>query len=910
MRTEKLDEQSTRRQIIDSMLGDAGWDVHNRKDVMIELEVSGAGKERVWRPAPASGFVDYLLLDRYGTPLAVVEAKKTSRDPIAGKQQAADYADGIKKTFSVSPFIFLTNGYETWFWNREFAAETMVHGFFSRDDLERIRFQNQNRNNLLATPISSGLMKNHRKFLLVMATGTGKTRTAMALVDVMLRAKWAQRVLFLVDREALAVQAFNDGFKDHLPEEPREYIRSGHIDSAKRLYVSTIQTMMECFTTVTPGFFDVIISDECHRSIYNKWRDVLSYFQAVQIGLTATPSEFVERDTFRFFGCLDNLPTFVYPYEHAIQEKCLVDFRPPYAAQTQFQVQGIKGRDLPEVVRNKLLEQGLLPDELDFEGSDLEKKVTNEGTNETLIREFMDVSIKDDGGVVPGKTIIFAVSHKHAIRLHLLFNKLYPEYQGRLSEVIDSKMERPLKLFDKFKNESYPRITISVDMLDTGVDVREIVNLVFAKPVFSKIKFWQMIGRGTRVLHVDPAKRKPWCMAKDRFLIIDHWGNFEYFGEKPDGEKPATPDPLPAKIFKLRLQKATFFLDSKDTKRFEYVKNELIADIKALPSNSITIKENKRNIDKALSPAVWDDFDVQSREYLEKTIAPLLKYKSDCSIPEESFIYATEKLGFSLLLKQKEELERAKKHIVSDCRKLPHNLGVVKKHEPLIRSILDGPFWQTISYDSCEQLKNDLSPVMKHKQIEEREILELDLDDLIAKREWVEFGPNGEGAYVHEYREKVEKKVMALANSHPALRKVKAGAPISEKDLADIEDTVNGPELYVSEENLRKIYKQPYGTFIQFIKSILGLYKFPDPETLVNASFNTYIVERNNSNPLSPDQIRFLRTVKNVFAKKKHIEYDDLFEPPFDQFGTDAAAKLFTDEELKEIIGIFNSIRI
>ncbi len=932
MRAEQPTEAQTRKKIIDMLLEKAEWHVKDCSQVIEEFEIAGTGSgqykiTRKKNDGASSGFSDYLLLDRAGDPLAIVEAKRTSKDPIAGKQQAEDYADGIIKAFGKKPLIFLTNGYEIWFWNRERMAPVMVHGFFTREDMERIRFQNGHRQELNKTPIkdsivnrdyqieaikriSAELRKNRRKFLLVMATGTGKTRTAMALIDILIRAGWAQRVLFLVDREALAVQAFKDGFKQHLPEESRLYIRAGKVDSSCRLYTATIQTMMECFNTISPAFFDLIIADECHRSIYNKWRDVLSYFHAVQIGLTATPAEFVERDTFRFFECEGNRPVFSYPYEQAIKDKCLVDFRPAYAAQTRFQIKGIKGKDLPENLRQQLTEQGLSPDEMNFEGTDLEKKVTNAGTNESLIREFMDVCIKDGSGVVPGKSIIFAVSHDHAKRLWEIINRLYPEYKGRLAEIIDSKMERPLKLIENFKNESWPRIAISVDMLDTGIDVHEIVNLVFAKPVFSKIKFWQMIGRGTRKLNTDIAVRKPWCVQKERFLIIDHWGNFEYFGEKPDGDPPPAVTPLPIKIFKLRLAKAAYFLDGKDLARWESVKCELIADIKALPENSITIKENRKHIDKALSSAVWEDFDDQSRAFLDKQIAPLLKFKSDCSISEESFINEAEKLGFALLKGQREEMERCKKEIARDCRKLPMNLQAIKRQETLIRSVIDGVYWDSLDYDACERLKNDLAPLMRHKLSEEREILELDLDDLVAERAWIEFGPNGEGEYVKTYREKVEKKILELAEKHPALKKIKAGAPISDKDLADIEDTLNGPELFVTEENLRKAFTQPYGTFIQFIKSILGLYKFPDPEALVNESFQTYVVERNNTHPLSADQIRFLRTIKNVFAKKKHIEYADLFDPPFTQFGEEAALKLFSEDELKEIISLFNNITV
>lgn len=927
MLTENPSEKQTRK-IIDSLLEKAGWHVNNHSEVIEEFEITGTGASRYKiaqkrKELNPSGFSDYLLLDRAEDPLAIVEVKRTSRDSIEGKQQAEDYADGINKITGIEPFIFLTNGYEIWYWNRQRYAPVMVHGFFTRDDLERIRHQNEFRKDLHSISIKStivdrdyqieaikrifdGLNRNRRKFLLVMATGTGKTRVAMVLIDVLLRAGWAQKVLFLVDREALADQAYTDGFKKHLPNESRCYIRAGEIDSGCRLFVSTIQTMMECFHKVSPGFFDIIISDECHRSIYNKWKDVLSYFHSIQIGLTATPCDYIERDTFKFFNCDENIPTFNYTYDSAINDSYLVDFRPPYAAQTNFQIKGIKGNELPPSIQKKLIDGGLSLEDIDFEGTDIEKKVTNIGTNDSLVKEFMDVCIKDDSGVLPGKSIIFAFSHNQAKRLWEIFIRLYPEYKGQLVEIIDSKMERPLKLIKKFKNENFPRIAISVDMLDTGVDIREVVNLVFAKPVFSKIKFWQMIGRGTRTL--DKLDIKQWCTHKDKFLIIDHWNNFEYFGMKPEGELPPVQDAIPIKIFKIRLTKLKIFQENNDIQKFENVKEEIINDIKNLPENSIVIKENRRQIDKAFSEQVWQDLDKKSFEFLENTIAPLLRFMSDLNLYQTQFILKTEKLGLAILQSNQEEINQIKESIIDDIKRLPRNLSSVKQKEEQINNVLSENFWQAIDYDKCEYIKENLTDIMKHKLPKEREIVKLDIDDLIVERKWIEFGPQGERDYVTSYREKVEKKILDLTEKHPVLNKIKNDISITDEDLANLEDTLNSPELYINEDNLRKTFMKPYGTFIQFIKSILGKYKFPDAEELINESFNTYVVEHNNKNPLSAEQIRFLRTVKNVFAQKKHIEYIDLFEPPFTQFGVDAATRLFTEEELQEIISIFNRI--
>ena len=419
-----------------------------------------------------------------------------------------------------------------------------------------------------------------------------------------------------------------------------------------------------------------------------------------------------------------------------------------------------------------------------------------------------------------------------------------------------------------------------------------------------------MIGRGTRTLEKELNKRKPWCMHKDKFLIMDHWNNFEYFGEKPEGELPPVQDAIPVKIFKIRLIKLKLFQDREDDQNFKKIKDLIIKDIKNLPENSITVRENRRNIDKALSDQIWKDLDKKSLEFLEKIIAPLMRFKSDFNLYEAQFILKTEKASLAVLQSNTEEIKRNKETIIDDIKHLPRNLSAVRSKEEHMNKVLSQKFWEDTTLEKCEYIRENLSSIMKHKLLEEREVIKLDLDDLIAERRWIEFGPEGEGDYIANYKEKVEKKVLNLAESHPALNKIKKDIPITEKDLADLEDTLNSPELYITEENLRKTYNQPYGTFIQFLKFILGKYKFPNPEDLINQSFNTYVVERNNVNVLSSEQVRFLRTLKNVFAQKKHIEYADLFEPPFTQFGSDAATRLFPEEELHEIIGIFNSIKI
>ena len=376
-----------------------------------------------------------------------------------------------------------------------------------------------------------------------MATGTGKTRMCLSLVHVLMRAKWGQRVLFLVDRIAFGDQAL-DAFKDFLPNAP-VWPKQGEKEFSmdRRVYVSTYPTMLNVIENeenyISPFFFDIIVADESHRSIYNVYKNILTYFDAFQVGLTATPTNKIDHDTFNLFECESGDPTFAYSYEEAIKHI------PPYLndfevldVRSKFQLEGIKADALPYEIQTTLIEEGKNIEDINFERTDLEHKVTNSGTNKVIVREFMEESIKDSNGVLPGKSIIFAVSKNHARRLEDIFDALYPEYKGNLANVIVSDDPRAYGkggLMDQFKNQEFPRVAISVDMLDTGIDVREIVNLVFAKPVYSYTKFWQMIGRGTRVLEEDPTKRKVWCTEKDKFLIIDCWSNFQYFKMNPKG---------------------------------------------------------------------------------------------------------------------------------------------------------------------------------------------------------------------------------------------------------------------------------------------------------------------------------------------------------------------------------------
>jgi len=571
-----------------------------------------------------------------GEVYAVVEAKKTIRDAEQGREQARQYAHNVQSHFQPNgpmPFIFYTNGLELFFWDEESnypPRKIKSRKYPTPSDLQYMMWKKMNQGSMVNTSIDKAIAGRYyqigaiqaigerfeqakqREALLVMATGTGKTRTATALVDVMMRSKWVKRVLFLVDRRALRDQALS-AYKEHLTE-PSTYPKPGDkgFPLDRRVYVQTYHSMLSVIQKqenyISPFFFDLIIADEAHRSLFNKFKEIIDYFDALKVGLTATPKDKVHASSYDLFNCANGMPTFEYSYEEAVNRKFLNDFE-VLKLQTEFQMDGIKGNELPEEEREKLILQGIDPDEIDFEGKDMEKKFTNHDTNRKILMELYDNGIKDDSGTTPGKTIVFCANQKHAEVMKKILDKLYPHYGGRLGEVIHSDMERVHGkggLLDQFKNHDFPRIAFSVDMLDTGIDVREIVNLVFAKPVRSWIKFWQMIGRGTRVLEEDPAARKQWCREKDRFLIIDCGENFEHFNENPTASTDKATIPMPVRLFKARLKRLEASLNASDQATATIMRNQLREQVENLPTNSVVVQDSASTLHRVKDDTFWE----------------------------------------------------------------------------------------------------------------------------------------------------------------------------------------------------------------------------------------------------------------------------------------------------------------
>jgi len=927
-------EFQTRCEMIDILLHEQGWDVSDRSRVWMEVDTkqSDFAKKNYKTVSETlkndleSKYVDYLLLDRFGAPLAIVEAKRTSKDPHLGQKQAEMYADDIKQQTGKDVFIFLSNGYEIVFWDRERYSPRTVKGFYARDDLERLRFQRmQDASSPIEVDTSivdrvkgvecvkrvvEHLQKGNRKALIVMATGTGKTRVAMAIIKILMEKGLIQKVLFLTDRKALRDQAFNKGFKPFFPNEGKDKIFSGKYDKSKRLYSSTIQTFQEIYLDrdktgqfrFSPGEFDLIISDEAHRSIYNKWKDVFTYFDAIQIGLTATPSEILEKDTLRFFECHDGSPTALYSYDDAVRDGVLVDFRKSIlGAQTHFQIAGVRRQDLSEGERTRLLEQGIDPDDIDFEGTELEKKVAVKGTSEAIAREFMENALMDQTGTLPAKSILFAISKKHAYRLQAAFDMLYPEYKGTLARTIVSDDSRADILIKAFEKESMPRVAISVDMLDTGIDIPEVCNLVFAKPVFSKIKFWQMLGRGTRANSA--CEHFEWLPEgkKEYFQVFDFWNNFEYWQMNPDGVKNESPDAITNRIFLTRIKQLAFLRDHGDKVRAEQVKGQILADIRSLPPDSVSVRENKQEIEKALSPHLWDNVAVDPLQFLTQKIMPLMRYQKDVNLNTAIFSLRCEQLKYAILRSDAGEIERQKLLIGGMVECLPMTINRVQEQEAFIHEVLSKSFWSSVSNESAQRMLTELAPLMPYMSKEPQKTIVIDMGDNIEMRELIQMLGEKEHTYITKYREHVEERIRKIAADSLVIQKIVRDEVLSETDLQQLESTIFGPDLAKNNVELGRAVTSTESILISFIKRVLGMYAEANPEGRIRDAFQTYMIENNKH--YSADQLNFIRMVESVFSRKKHIIYADFWEPPFITLGN-APEPMFSTDELNSFVGI------
>lgn len=914
-----FDEEATRYKLIDSLLVEAGWDVGPRGKSTAEV---GQEIEVPHQPTKSGiGRADYVLWNDDGKPLAVIEAKKTAVEAKKGQHQARLYADGLEKVHGQRPVIFYTNGYDIFIWDdAKKEPPRKLFGFHSKDSLQYLRHQTVNRSPVLAATkpkekivdrmyqveaikrICERFDERRRKALLVQATGTGKTRVAIALCDVMVEANWAKRILFLCDRRELRKQA-RDGFIEHLPGAPLVYVkRATAEDKEKRVYLATYPAMMKCFQNFDVGFFDLVIADESHRSIYNRYRDLFTYFDAYQVGLTATPVKFVARDTYKLFECEADDPTAEYSYDAAITH------RPRYLTPfevakhtTKFLREGIKFSDMTPAQRAQLEEQVEDSEAIDYEREQVSKAVFNKDTDRAILRNLMEKGLKVDEGSKLGKTIVFARNHDHAVQLHTLFDELYPQYGGTFCAVIDNYEPRAEQLIDDFKTTDGSKdltIAISVDMLDTGIDVPSILNLVFAKPVKSYAKFWQMIGRGTRLCPdlLGPGK------DKERFLIFDHWGNFEWFDELKKEVDPGQTKSLLQVLFESRIKLGQAALDTSDFDGFEIAHTLLEQDVNALPEDTIAVREKWREVKAMQQAGVIKGFQAATLSVLRGTIAPLMQWRN---VAGKEAAYRFDLVATRLcvaLLRKSAEFEDRKADLLADVAALPVNLSQVAEKKVLIEAVKQPAFWKDVTVKKLDELRRELRGIMHLKQKDKTPapkplILDVsDTDEVYGFHE-----PKMEGLDLVAYRARVESVFTSLLDKNAALRKIRAGQPVSDDDIRELADEIAQIDPSVSLEDLLEVYPNKARKLELAIRRVVGM----EPEK-VNEIFTAFV---NHYPKLSGSQIRFLDLLKNHIAKYGAIEKEKLWEAPFTSIDSDGVSGVFEeDAQIDELLEILNQL--
>jgi type I restriction enzyme R subunit len=927
-------ESTTRKEIIDLRLRAAGWNVADRTQVVLEYFLPSVGRGTIAATAvspdnfttdSSQNFCDYTLLGKNGKPLAVVEAKRSSKSAEVGREQAKQYCYNIQSQQGGElPFCLYTNGHEIFFWNLGVSPPQQVHGFPTRQDLERLLFIRKHKkplsDQLINTAIAGrdfqleairsvleGIEKGRRRFLLVMATGTGKTRTCIALIDALMRAGHVQRALFLVDRIALRGQAL-DAFKEHIPDEPRwPELGEKTIANDRRIYVSTYPTMLNIVrdesTTLSPHFFDLVVIDESHRSIYATYGEVLNYFNGIKLGLTATPRDVVDHNTFALFECEDGLPSFAYSYSEAIDHvpPYLCDFR-VLKIKTKFQDEGISKRTISLEDQKRLILEGKEIEDINFEGSELERTVTNHATNALIVKELMEESIKDPNGVLPGKTIFFCMSVNHARRLEVIFDSLYPEYKGELAKVMvsdDPRVYGKGGLLDQFTRNDMPRIAISVDMLDTGIDVREIVNLVFAKPVYSYTKFWQMIGRGTRLLESN--KIKPWCPQKDVFQIIDCWDNFEYFKLTPKGKEPKAQIPLPVRFVGIRIEKIEAAQVLGHTRVAEKEIASLRTQIAGFPLGSVAIREAQAVLAQCQTEAFWQPLTTEHIAFLRHAIQPLFRVVSQTDFKAMRFEKDVLEASLAHLKGEKDKYAALTENLVAQISDLPLSVNIVAQEAGLIQKAQTNHYWATITDQSFDQLAAQLAPLMRFRDSRDTASgpAKFNFADVLSSKEYIEFGPEHESLSIAQYRQLVEGRVNELTASNPILQKIRDGQPVSDREAETLATQLQDQHPHITIQLLRRVYQHRTAPFLRFIRHILGieiLESFPDK---VSRSIDQFIAEHR---ALTSHQLQFLNLLRDYLIHRGGVEKRDLIQAPFTIIHPSGIRGVFSPAEINEII--------
>jgi len=853
-------EDETRKVYIDTALKEAGWDVWPMEGVVkagkasIEIELKGMPNQS------NVGYADYVLFDKDGTPLAVVESKKTSKDEMVGSQQAKLYADCLENTYGKRPVIYYTNGYRIMMVDGAGYPARRVFGYYTAYELHSLLVRrglgtisdtrvDQNISDRpfiqnAVTNVAEAFNSRQRKALLVMATGTGKTRCAISIVDVLQRNNWVKRVLFLADRTALVTQA-SRAFEKFLPDSSKSIFSEENEDKRNyeaRVVFSTYNTMSNIIDKgdrkLGIGHFDLIIIDECHRSVYNKYRAIFDYFDSLLLGLTATPREQVDLSTYELFDLPKGEPTFYYDLDTAIEAGYLVPFL-PFEKTTKLMKNGLKYDNLTEEEKEQY--ETLIGDPNKYEApreldNDLfYSRIINDKTIDGMLQTLMNEGLRVKSGEELGKSLIFAVNHIHAQKIVERFNVLYPGKGDDYCKLIDNYVNYAQTLIDDFSiKDKRPTIVVSVAMMDTGIDVPEIVNLVLFKRVYSKIKFWQMIGRGTRVCKelsvVSPSedfflhKQQEGQLAnhedKQGFYVFDFCDVFDFFRMNPDGREPKGTLNLSQRIFDIKVE-LIYTLQSSEHQTnpmhkayYEKTKQELVGKIKSLNRILVNVKYQLKFVDKYSMPTNWDFLSVLDVKEIKNQVTRLVDPDGD---DESSKIFDLWMFNIELAeLAGDKDYSKAVQKVTTICKALLEKLSIpqVLEKKATLEEACNSEFWEDVKVDSLERLREDVRDLMKFLDRDIRSIIETNFQDSVLPKKG---GPVIVGRFKN-YKERVI-DFLSENSTLPIIEKIKNIEPLTESDMMDLEDILWN-KLGTQDE-----YKQisnGMGVGV-FVRSVVGL---------------------------------------------------------------------------------------
>lgn len=907
-----ISEAQTRKLYIDLYLKEAGWNVIDKENVKlpekagIEIKVQGMPNNQ------GIGFVDYVLYGSDGKPLAVVEAKKTSVSPIKGKEQALLYAKCLQHEYGYLPIVYYTNGYQIWIIDKLGYPARQVFGFHNIKELEYMMQLRQRGSitdlsineeisdrpyqKMAITKVVESFNQKRRKALLVMATGTGKTRTAISLVELLQRNRWVKNVLFLADRTALVTQAKRN-FNKLLPNYTISVLsdKDKEPDLNARLVFSTYQTMINLIDgddrTFGIGRFDLIIIDEAHRSIFNKYKAIFTYFDSLLVGLTATPRDEIERSTYSTFGLEEGLPTFHYEMEEAVNDHYLVGYT-ILDRTTKFLKQGVKYSELSkeekeEYEKTFLTPEGDLPTELS--GADFFKKIYNDNTVDLVIQTLMSEGLKVNSGDMIGKTIIFAFNHVHAELIVKRFEILYPELGPEYCKLVDNYVTYAQNIIDTFSvRDKLPQIAVSVDMLDTGIDVPDILNLVFFKRIYSKIKFVQMIGRGTRKSENIFGNLK----HKNLFYIFDFCDNFSFFEMNPEGRKVNQGYSMTQKVFQMKLdllfefQKQEHQTNDFHRAYYEGIKTELYQTIRNFNRDRILVRDNLPLVDKYSVENKWtylSKFDIQE---IKNNLTLLVDSDKDL----ESAKAFDLKVFYIMLSLISEDIiaKRAIEQVIRISQALLERLSIpqVAEKKDLLLEVLTQTYWNKVNVESLEHLRNEIRYLIQYIT-DEVGIYSTDFKD-----ELIDQGTKDVNIIDFKtYQEKVIDYLLS-DNANETIIKIKMLDKINVDDLKELE-RILWQELGTKDDyfNVTKEHN-----LAVFIRSIVGI-----EQEAINAKFSEYL----NTNILSSKQQEFVKSIINYVRQNGDITRQDLVEKsPFSDFDV---VGLF-DDKIDVLLNVINNL--